>query len=338
MLFELVDTLQKRRRLVFVALFVLFDVCLLSFCTQTLQAHRSSITERIHDSESSQRASEYDGISEGIDHVATAMEVGILRVVVAAADTMASAQHGVQAASKITVHATGTAVIATSRATGYAVIFTGRMIAFPFIATGRGIGYAFGAASRVTSTHLASVIKPKNDIALPVITAEQAQQASLIQTGTFNFEPIKPIGSGGACDNGGGNGGYPMEWCDARIDTLQAKAGSTSRINRECTSYAYWYFTEILGHTDFQVWGNANRWARTSNYPTHKEPAVDSIAVETAGAYGHVAIVHALPGQVYEGKVVPDGYVLVSEMNYDWHGHFRYSYSPVTKFSAYIYP
>jgi surface antigen len=65
---------------------------------------------------------------------------------------------------------------------------------------------------------------------------------------------------------------------------------------------------------------------------------VGAIAVETSGYYGHVAIVQALPGETYEGQAVPAGYVLVSEMNYDWKGHFRYSYSPLSKFSAYIYP
>ena len=338
MLFELVDTLQKRRRLLCIALFVVADLLLLSFCTQTLQAHRTNITNRIHTSEKTRRISEYATMSEQVHNVAVTVEVGMLRSVVAATDAAASAERGVQSASKATVRAVANAAIATTRATGYAVLFTGKVIAFPFVATGHGVKYVFGATSRVISTHFASVIKPKNDINVPVITPEQAQQASLIQTDTISFEPIKPKGSGGACDNGGGNGGYPMEWCDAPMDTLRAKADSNNRINRQCTSYAYWYFTEILGYTDFHVTGDAKYWARTSNYPVHKEPTTNAIAVETTGRYGHVVIVHALPGQEYEGKVVPDGFLLVSEMNYDWRGHFRYSYSPVSKFSAYIYP
>ena len=321
----------------FVALFILADVWLLSFCAQTLQAHRSNITERIHHSEGL-RVSEYAPVSDQIHHVAVTMETGLLRAVVSTTDAIATAERGVQTASKATLHATGTAIVTTARATGYAVLFMGKVIAFPFVATAHGVKFVAGATSRAVSTHFASVIKPKNDIDVPIITPEQAQQASIIQSDTFNFEPVKPVGSGGACDNGNGNGGYPMEWCDARMDTIRTKAGSLSRINRECTSYAYWYFTEVLGYADFHVTGDAKYWARNSNYPVHSIPTTNAIAVETAGRYGHVVIVHALPGQTYEGKTVPDGFLLVSEMNYDWRGHFRYSYSPVSKFSAYIYP
>jgi surface antigen len=122
------------------------------------------------------------------------------------------------------------------------------------------------------------------------------------------------------------------------MDSLPTISYSADPINRECTSYAYWYFTAVEGHTGFRVSGNAKYWATSSNYPTHAAPADGAIAVETVGAYGHVAIVQALPGQEYAGRVVPAGYVLVSEMNYDWQGHFRYSYSPLSKFTAYIYP
>lgn len=189
-----------------------------------------------------------------------------------------------------------------------------------------------------TNDKLAAVIHPQNSKDVPVITPEQAHQVTLIQEDTVAVTPVKPTGSGGLCDSGAGNGGYPMEWCDARMDSIATVFYSSDRINRECTSYAYWYFTTIGGHSDFHVSGNANRWARTSNYPTHTTPAVGAIVVETAGYYGHVAIVQALPGAVYDGKAVPEGYVLVSEMNYDWQGHFRYSYSPLSKFTAYIYP
>lgn len=359
MLFELVDTIQKRQRFLFIALFVLADIWLLAFCTQTLQAHRSDINDRIRSSESSKIVSEYAGLADNVQNVATTMEVGVLRGVVASVDGVAATGRWLHSAGKTTVHAVTTAAVvsgraigaatmatlrgiaaaavATARGTGVAVLFVGKVIAFPFIAAGHGISSAYGTTSKAASTQLASIIRPETDTEIPVITPEQAEQVSLIQKDTINFEPAKAVGYGGACDNGFGNGGYPMEWCDAPMDTLRAKAGSSSRINRECTSYAYWYFTEILGHYDFQVWGNANRWATASNYPVHAKPVVNSIAVETTGVYGHVAIVHALPGQIYDGKKVPKGYLLVSEMNYDWQGHFRYSYSPLSKFSAYIY-
>ncbi len=163
------------------------------------------------------------------------------------------------------------------------------------------------------------------------------QQAAMIQAGTRSVIPPPSSGSGGACDNGNGNGGYPMSWCDAYMDSIATIPYSRDTINRECTSYAYWYFTQMEGYSDFRAYGNANQWAATSNYPVHSSPARGAIAVETTGYYGHVAIVQGLPGDSYWGGTVPDGYVLVSEMNYDWGGHFRYSFSPLSKFSDYIY-
>jgi surface antigen len=235
-------------------------------------------------------------------------------------------------------HGISTVIAAIIHGIGKAIIFFGRIIAFPFVTIGHGVGHLFGAVSRPINSQVASVIQPRQNAEMPVITPAQAQQVSLIQADTLAVTPIKPAGSGGACDSGAGNGGYPMNWCDARMDTIQTVSYSSDRINRQCTSYAFWYFTTVEGHSDFHVTGNANRWARTSNYPTHATPAVGAIAVQTGGYYGHVAIVQALPGAIYEGKTVPNGYVLVSEMNYDWQGHFRYSYSPLAKFSAYIYP
>lgn len=167
------------------------------------------------------------------------------------------------------------------------------------------------------------------------ISALQKQQAAIIQAGTRNVTiPAPSGGSGGACDAGYGNGSYPQSWCNAPLDSLTVLGGFP---NRECTSYAYWYFTQIEGHGDFQDTGNANQWLSNSSYPTHSSPAAGAIAVETAGTFGHVAIVQALPGQTYAGNTVPAGYVLVSEMNYDFAGHFRYSYSPLSKFAGYIY-
>lgn len=195
------------------------------------------------------------------------------------------------------------------------------------------VGLAYGI------TNVGTLIQPTDSTPVPTITELRAQQASIIQSGTKDVSIASlTTGSGGACDNGDGNGGYPMAWCNAPMDTVATVPYTSDPINRECTSYAYWYFTVVEGHTDFRVWDNAKYWASTSNYPSHAMPAVGSLAVETAGAYGHVAVVQALPGQSYHGEVVPAGYLLVSEMNYDWQGHFRYSYSPLSKFSAYIYP
>lgn len=365
MLFNLADTLQHNRRLLFVAAFIGIDLLLLTLCSQSLQTHRAGINNRIYNAEISLVQTPYqaggnESMTESFSRAATTMEVKTLRATVAAADGLSRADRMLRSAAKATVHAVRTAISTTIRiivmviaaifrALGITlltivrvlwavIVFMGKVLIFPFVALGKGAGYVFGTVSGPVNGGLASVIQPQNDAKVPIITPEQAQQVTIIQENTLEVEPIKPAGSGGACDNGYGNGGYPMEWCDARMDSLRTVPYSSDRINRQCTSYAYWYFTKVEGHTDFRVSGNANRWAKTSNYPTHATPKVGAIAVETRGYYGHVAIVQALAGETYEGKVVPDGYVLVSEMNYDWQGHFRYSYSPISKFSSYIYP
>ncbi len=208
---------------------------------------------------------------------------------------------------------------------------------------GKAAGSVYAAATYPVShvhnlTHLSSIIRPTDPTPAPTITQLRAQQAAIIQKGTKDLSVVAAsTGSGGACDGGMGNGGYPMKWCNAPMDSLRTVAYSGDAINRECTSYAYWYFTSVEGHSGFRVTGDARYWVQTSNYPTHATPAVGAIGVETAGAFGHVVIVQALPGQTYDGHVTPAGYALVSEMNYDWSGHFRYSYSPLTKFAAYIY-
>lgn len=169
------------------------------------------------------------------------------------------------------------------------------------------------------------------------------QQAAIIQAGTrsvslggnFSGNNIGNIYAP-TCNSGFGTGGYPTAWCDSHVNNNPViTAGGFPA--RQCTSYAYWYFTSVEGHQNFFDTGNANQWLANSNYPTHSKPAVGGLAVETAGEYGHVAVVQGLPGQTISGHTVPAGYVLVSEMNYDWNGHFRYSYTPMWKFSGYIY-
>lgn len=368
MLFDVVDSLQKKRRLLYVVLFITIDFWLLALCNQTLQAHRSNITSRIHNYEATTKQVSYQGdifngdsMFENIGAALNGVEVAALRATVSATDGITKAEHALQTAASSTLHSLATASIAVVRfvvlviSTIIRVIFAVivgimraivwtlalafKIVTFPFIAAGHGVNHLFSKVSGLKNSNLASVIQPQNGVGdVPVITPEQAQQATLIQENTVAVKPVKPTGSGGACDAGAGNGGYPMDWCDARMDSISTVSYSSDRINRECTSYAYWYFTTVEGHADFHATGNANRWARTSNYPAHVSPAVGAIAVETGGYYGHVAIVQALAGQTYDGQTVPDGYVLVSEMNYDWQGHFRYSYSPLNKFSAYIYP
>ncbi|HKR81452.1 MAG TPA: CHAP domain-containing protein [Candidatus Saccharimonadales bacterium] len=348
-LFGLMDILKQKRRFVIVCFVVALDFWLLSLLAQTMQAHRASITARIQSPYTSQTspmpyddsnavADSLSQIPDAVGRAANTVEVAILRGTVAASTGLISVERGAGNAAKYTGHGIGMAAIFTLHATGKVLGFVGWITAYPFVLAGHGIGHVFGFFSGLTHKSLASVIQPHDHTPVPVITQMRAQQAALIQSGTLDVLPTTAIGNGGACDNGAGNGGYPMGWCNAPMDSVQTVSYTGDHINRECTSYAYWYFTAVEGHASFHVTGNAKRWAATSNYPTHAAPAVGAIAVEIAGAYGHVAIVQALPGQVYAGRAVPAGYVLVSEMNYDWNGHFRYSYSPLGKFSAYIYP
>lgn len=152
-------------------------------------------------------------------------------------------------------------------------------------------------------------------------------------------------GSGGACDIGQGNGGYPMPWCSADQDTIITLPGDGEGDNRECTSYAYWYFVTQENQGGFRASGNAGWWWETSNYPVttwNSGVKVGAIGVEPSsslnapvpslhgGYYGHVMIVKALPGQTYQGFTVPQGDVLVSSMNEDEAGHFMYNTWPVS--------
>lgn len=163
----------------------------------------------------------------------------------------------------------------------------------------------------------------------------RAAQAAIISAGSSRVNiPPASGGSGGRCDNGGGNGGYPMRWCDAPMDTIVTINSEPN--NRQCTSYAYWYFKNVLGNSSFRTAGNAKAWAYSTNYATSSSPSVGAIAVDTTGTYGHVAVVHAMPGDTYRGVTVPTGKVLVSEMNYDWDGHFRFSLANISKWEAFI--
>ncbi len=125
------------------------------------------------------------------------------------------------------------------------------------------------------------------------------------------------------------NGGYPMNWCNAYMDSITTAGGFPSR---ECTSFAYWYFTVVEGNSGFYVTGNANQWWYTANRPVDRTPTVGSIMVDPNGYYGHVGIVIAVPGQTYDGRVVPSGYIDTISMNDDWNGHFFAMQRPYSGF------
>ena len=337
---EFMDILLQKRRSVIAAIAFSITLLLISILAPILQAHHGNITAYIQSSGNDQGVQTYDNpnvvtnalsqMANYTGHAAGTAELrvlnGALSLAGAITDFDRAVEKGAYNTTSFAAHSVSASVRATTHVIGDGLTFTGHM-------KDNTIGFLSGV------TRVSSLIRPPDRTPTPTITQMRAQQAIIIQSGTKNVSiPAMSAGIGGACDDGEGNGGYPLAWCNASMDSLTTISYTSEPINRECTSYAYWYFTAIEGQTGFHASGNAKYWATTSNYPTHTTPAVGAIAVETVGAYGHVAIVEGLPGQDYEGQEVPAGYVLVSEMNYDWQGHFRYSYSPLGKFTAYIYP
>ena len=356
------DILLQKRQFFIEAVVVVTTILLVSLLAPSLQTSRVRIAAQAQSSSANQAvSSNYDSpnamtsmlfqmmgdVEQGSHVIGLKVLSSIVATAAAAARFDKDIVRGARTATVFTLRGIGKSVAFTFRGIGTGATFTFRVVGKGLSSTAHGIGFGFsfmgheigngfGFFSRLT--HASSLIRPQDHSRVPTITQARAEQASIIQSGTEGVAlPAVSNGAGGACDSGEGNGDYPLGWCSAPMDSLPTISYSSDKINRECTSYAYWYFTAIEGHADFRASGNAKYWANTSNYPTHVVPAVGAIAVETAGAYGHVAIVQALSGQEFAGRVVPAGYVLVSEMNYDWNGHFRYSYSPLGKFSAYIY-
>ncbi len=141
------------------------------------------------------------------------------------------------------------------------------------------------------------------------ISALEAEQARINAASSRTVSGIGPSGgSGGACDIGMGNGGYPLAWCNAGLDAVTTSGGFPSR---ECTSFAYWYFTSMEGKS-LSVSGNAKDWIYTSSRSVSHTPHVGDIFVHTAGYYGHVGIVASISG----------GWVRTISMNDDYGGHF----------------
>lgn len=104
------------------------------------------------------------------------------------------------------------------------------------------------------------------------------------------------IGAPGVGVNCGG--GYPGNWCNVPQDSV---IDSWGMYNRECVSYtAFKVHMDFLagrdGH-DMPWWGgsgNANQWpadARAAGITVDNNPTPGSIAISTAGAFGHAMYV-----------------------------------------------
>jgi len=197
----------------------------------------------------------------------------------------------------------------------------------------------------------------QNNKQIATLRAEQAAANASIARGVHVGVPSS--GSGGYCDIGQGNGGYPSSWCNASQDSIWDSYGNP---NRECTSFAFWYFKIVEGQSNFSTSGNAGWWWLYSNYGynTYDQGVkVGAIGVEPSsslsspvpslhgGYYGHVMIVLALPGTTYDGHFaytsaaagtyVPSDSVLVMSMNEDEYGHFMYNLWP-KNYLLYINP
>ena len=111
-----------------------------------------------------------------------------------------------------------------------------------------------------------------------------------------------------------GHGGYPANWERAPEDSLIDNWGM---YNRECVSYTAWKVFQMYGHMPY--WGghgNANQWpasAQADGIPTGSEPRANSVAISMNGYYGHAMWVE---------YVLPNGYIHVSQFNYDLQGHY----------------
>lgn len=130
--------------------------------------------------------------------------------------------------------------------------------------------------------------------------------------------------SGVAC-----GGGYPTQWCSLPKD---AGVDSYGMYTRECVSYAAFRVDQAYGWPKYWTRGgnDAKNWlskARAYGIPTGTEPKVGSVAVLTAGSYGHVAWVESVDGNK----------ITISDYNSDLNGNYsRYS-TKASNFTGYIY-
>lgn len=110
----------------------------------------------------------------------------------------------------------------------------------------------------------------------------------------------------------GGQSGY-------RVSSSIAGMRSGSVGNKYAWGYCTWYAYERraqMGLSTGSYWGNARTWAvyaRADGYVVSRMPTVGAILVDTAGYYGHVAVVES---------VLPNGDITVSEMNNAAYGGF----------------
>jgi len=157
----------------------------------------------------------------------------------------------------------------------------------------------------IASTYRADAtrIVPFNDLEISGLVSGK----QIIVPGGILPDNLRPGAAAAAAARAAGNAGAN----DGNLYTVNSSFRSTGG-NGYAYGYCTWYAYERraqIGRPIGGNWGNASSWAayaRMSGFRVDRKPAVGAI-MQNGGGAGHVAIVE---------QVLPDGTVVLSEMNY----------------------
>lgn len=232
-------------------------------------------------------------------------------------------------AAKSTTHTMASGIGAIGSGIATAGKFVGSSIGSGARALASGVasvisfpGHILGHVSN--NTVMSSLIKPadRNEKIAPTISAETSsavlaqldaqQRAKFAKLQKQQVTANKSLG-GEAITSSANHGGYPASWNNIPQDSTLDRWGM---YNRECVSYTAWKVYQAFGYMPY--WGgvgNANQWvydAERSGIPVGYTPRVHSVAISTAGYYGHSMWVEKVRGNM----------IYVSQYNYDLQGHY----------------
>jgi surface antigen len=135
---------------------------------------------------------------------------------------------------------------------------------------------------------------------LSVAIAPSASAVAAAATGNYPFWnmpcELSPYKTVGYCNTEYG----PYDWGPVKNGSAASQLSKYGYGYRNCTDYVAWKLASLgVKPAQYKGLGNANSWA--SNAAAHKlvhntKPAVGSVAVSTAGRFGHVAFVIAVSG------------------------------------------
>ncbi|MEO8105285.1 MAG: CHAP domain-containing protein [Candidatus Saccharibacteria bacterium] len=151
----------------------------------------------------------------------------------------------------------------------------------------------------------------------------QANQSKIADLRHQQAALISRYQVGGTLSGDPNHGGYPRVWDNAGQDSL---LDSWGMFNRECVSYtAFKVHQDYLAGKDthdMPYWGgsgDAKQWpanARAAGIPVDSNPTVNSIAISTAGTWGHSMHVESI------GTMNGQSAIYVSQYNTDFAGHY----------------